>query len=425
MADDPPKDLELVKKEREAALAEADAKIAKAKKDIAEADKATFAAQLPAPSTKPLEGKTDLDDKTGYFADLLAYRSLKTAAQGIVESLATKLSPEEPVFLVTKTDWQQGAVQLAEVNSRLATFNEYFEKLDPGAVSDAGVTVAAREATSLAALAAAPAVLGAIADVAALFREDRTIKGRAVTLNQTALLADVAAELRQRKVTTFLPSLNLNPSSGIVRAFIETRKKDTVARQKRSEIERAMTLLATRINTLETELKAAQQKLASIPNEQADQRPAQEHEIQKLKDQLEALKHQKSNNEAIKAPFDAVISAFGEFALKLSSVPAGGTVSPLDTLAEISLLAGHKQLLYVSIVSQGGEVEARRSIWRSGRIYHRGGVVCAYMLFQPTGAIVSSGTVERDLQTEEGKVLDRVRNWEKPSNGRFPHRLGL
>lgn len=377
--------------------------IAEAEKATAEADKAAFMAQLPTSSSKPLEGKIELDDKAGYFADLLAYRTLKSAAADISTVVAGNLTGDKRVFLTTRTDWQQAGTQVADIKGRFKTFGVFYDELAKHTIQPDG-TIIRQEVAPLAALAAAPAVLGVIADVAAFFRKDRTIKGRTMTLNLTALLAEVAQSLRDVMATPVLPSLNLDADTEIVREFTTLRGKDDGARLKRFDIERLITRLTAEISTLEAKLKAEQDKLAAIPKERTVERQNQEAEVKKAQEPLDKAKQKKENAEKVKGYFDSVMIPFAEFAARLSTIPDGGSVSPLAALSEASLMANQQNLLFISVVSQGGEFEARKSIWTNGKTYHRAGTVCTYILFRPSGEIASSGSIERDLHAKEGEV---------------------
>src|SRR5258706_14554062 len=64
---------------------------AQAEQAAAEAAKATFMAGLPTPTTKPLDGKIDLDDKAGYFTEILAFESAGDGAHEIAKKIVGNL----------------------------------------------------------------------------------------------------------------------------------------------------------------------------------------------------------------------------------------------------------------------------------------------------------------------------------------------
>lgn len=89
---------------------------AEARKAIAEANKATLAAQLPTSEVKPLEGKTEVGDKAGLVADLLAHSLLAPASKAIAYGVAAAGVSRESTLLVvddralTAIDWSYIAV---------------------------------------------------------------------------------------------------------------------------------------------------------------------------------------------------------------------------------------------------------------------------------------------------------------------------
>jgi hypothetical protein len=89
---------------------------AEARKAIAEANKATLAAQLPTADVKPLEGKTEVGEKAGLVADLLAHSLLAPAARTIANGIVAANVPNGARVLVvddralTAVDWSYLAV---------------------------------------------------------------------------------------------------------------------------------------------------------------------------------------------------------------------------------------------------------------------------------------------------------------------------
>jgi len=150
--------------------------------------------------------------------------------------------------------------------------------------------------------------------------------------------------------------------------------------------------------------------LTKLENDEATQRAQVIAELDTLNGSLDAPKTQKAQGEVAITQFEAVLKAFSDFTTKLVSVPDGGTTSPLAALAEIAVLrsfSANELILTVAVAGQGGEVETRKSIWTSGRIYHRAGTACTYTLFSNEGKIVDSGLVVADRQAKEGKRINK------------------
>jgi hypothetical protein len=490
-----PKDSELEAKKREADMAEAESRIQKAIKDIAqakkdaesaanqdlqraeqqkakaqaeqataEAEKAKFTAGLPASSAKPLEGKVDLDDKAGYFSEILAFESAADGAGKIAKQVAENLGTTKNIYLVKQPDYIKGALQLKEIEQRLQTFDAMFSALgNRYKVEDGNIVLS--EAAPLLALAALPAAVGALADVAALFRVDRSVKGHTTTVTDEALMAEVARALRgaeiKKKVTlqVFRPSLDTTPTPSILDALKAIRAKADQAALRLADLRTTLAAMGVKIEITVAKIADTQRKLDKITNDTAADRKDVKDEIKRLKllfetvpaektdernrlnqaiaeqnteltrlqtddgkkqaplltkldelnDSLEGPKNQKALGELAASQFETVIKAFTDFTLKLVSVPDGGNSSPLASLAETCILRDlptDSLILAVTVAGQGGEVETRKSIWTSGTIYHRAGTACTYTLFSNHGTVVDSGLVVSDRQAKEGKRIN-------------------
>jgi hypothetical protein len=492
----PQSDPELAAKEREAKLAEAEARVqkalketAEAKKDveeaanselrraerekakaqaeqaISEAEKARFMAQLPTPSSKPLEGKIDIDEKAGYFAEILAYDCVRDNAASIAQAIKTKLKDKAvtKVYLVKQSDYLKGAIQLQEVENRLKTFGNTFDDLLNMYLVERG-TITRRESVGLLALAAIPAALGTIADVAALFRVDRSLKGRTTSVTDDALIAEVARAIMQKRttqekvITVMRPSLFLQPKPAILNTLQEVRGKAEAVSRRLEEIRQVTAIASNRVEATQTRIANVQKSLDRLAADKAEERTTVKADIKRLKDlwekvppdhatdrakleaeiksresELKQLKNseeqekkvltdkldklntdllgerdQKAIGEVAIAVFDGAVKTFYQFTGGLVSATDGGT-SPLATLAELCLLRDcgpDTRIVSVAVVSQGGEVETRKSLWTSGRVYHRAGSVCSYVLFDNEGNVIDSGLCTANQQRKEGKPIN-------------------
>lgn len=490
---DQTKDTELEAKRREADLAEAEARLQKALKEIAEskkgtqtasneelaraeqgkakalaeqamaeAEKAKFSALLPSVTSKPLEGKVDLDQKAGYFAEILAYESVQDNASKIAEAIAAKIGSAKKIYFVKPSDFLQSAVQAGEIKKRLETFeNTFIALLDRYKVTTGQLSEG--ETPALLALAAAPAVIGALADVAAMFRVDRSIQGRETKVLSEFLALEVARALQENpkisSIEVVQPSLITQPNTVILTRLREVQGKADKATLRLAEIRQVSGVNSVRIESVQGEINETKNKLVElakdisserkdikdeikalrdlfekVPPEKPEERKRLEAAIKEQKDLLNALgtreadmkkrlekqitdaketmapcKFQKDTSDRAIAQFEPVLKAFSEFTNKLVSVPEGGKTPPLATLAEIDVLGelpDDALILTVTVGGQGGEVETRKSIWTSGRIYHRAGSACYFLLSDKHGRIIHSGGVVSNRQTKEGKPID-------------------
>lgn len=495
---EPAKDPVLEAKKREADLAEAELRLqtalkatALAKKDaqtaanedlqraeqqkskaqaelaIAEAEKAKFTAGLPASTSKPLDGKIDLDDKAGYFSDILAFESVGDGAIKIATNVVANLGTSKKIYLVKQGDYIKGALQLKEIDQRLTTFSGMFDALVSRYKIQDGA-FAPTEAAPLLGLAALPAVVGALADVAAMFRVDRSLKGRATTVTDEALIAEVADALRRTannsnppiQIEIFRPSLDTKPDPAILATLATARTKSDTAALRLAEIRGVLASATNMIDQTASKIAKKQAKLEKLATDSAAERKDVKDEIKRLRilfdqvavekkeerdriktaidEQIKELtrlqKEEKSQSEALETEltalnedlvspkfekaqaevavtqFEATIKAFSDFTAKLVSVPDGGTNSPLATLAETSALQSlpaEALILAVAVSGQGGELETRKSIWTSGRVYHRAGTACAYTLFSPDSKIAAAGLAVSNRQAKEGKRINQ------------------
>ena len=510
-------DPQLIAKEREAKMAEAEAKlqealkrIAVAKKDIeeasnsdlssaerkkaqaeaeqsiAEAEKAAIEASFPTSSAKPMEGKIDLDDKAGYFAEILAYESVGENADNIVKAIKSKLGmlpaaapkaesdkaqgpkgessfsgPNQVgrVYLVKQSDYLKGALQLKEIENRLTAFDSTFEALLKYPVAPKAAGERDLLAFDVAALAVAPAVLGTVADIAAMFRVDRSIKGRVTAVNDEALIAEVARSLGQESIAVVRPSFNLQPNPTILQKLQATRAKADTVGQQLTKTRFAVAMASNKILSVQGEIAGVEKSIETAATEMAAERKDMKEEIKRLKDLFEKapangtderkrlegeikarekeladwtsreeekrkklaesrwlltsslapLQNVKTINEIAITQIETTLKVFSEFTGNLTAIPSGATASPLVSLAETCILRdcpAQARILVVGVASQGGEVETRKSMWTSGRVYHRAGSVCSYILFDSKGTMIDSGLVVADRQTKEGKPIN-------------------
>jgi hypothetical protein len=486
-------DTELEAKKREADLAEADARLqtalknaALAKKDAlaatnadllraeqdktkalaeqaaAEAEKAKFNASLPAPATKPLEGKVEADDKAGYFAELLAYESVQENATSIAQAITTKLTKDSKVYLVKQPDYLKGAVQLKEVEDRLAIIDKTLNLLCN--YKPVGGAIPEPEIAPLLALAAVPAVLGAVADVAALFRVDRSIKGRQFTVNEEALAVAVTGFLAANNngIQVIRPQFNADPQSPFGDKLKQTRENIEKAANTLYEIRKVLGQNSNTIESIQSKITTKQSEYDKVATDTSTARAEAREEIKRLKDLFEKVpaddkrdertrlqklindeeaklrdldrskterlaslkaaiakfnddlkgpRDQKVRGDILVSQFEAVLKSASDLTTRLVSVPDGGSVSPLASLAETSILraSGDQDLiLTVSVAGQGGEMELRKSIWTSGTVYHRAGSACHYVLFDKRGRVICSGLVVANRQAKEGKPINTL-----------------
>lgn len=411
----------VVEAARQKALAEARKAAADADKAAADANKAEIAALLPTVAGKVLEGNITADDKSGYFAQLLAYDALKSLSEIIVgEIVATKtLVAEDRVYLTATPDQLQATGLRLLVTTRLDNFTLAFGQfkkayeLDPG-----GSPRFLSGQESLAELAGLPALVGVAADVAAFFRQDRSIAGKAVTVDAHLMNQAVAGtwqRLRSKLVAEGkdpMPAVTFIMPGAIVR--VDPVLKAKLITDKLGGMESDYTDLGARRDGVEqviarlklvqaektTALAALKAAAATPPT------PAQGEAIRQTEAELRTLTSDLGQMVKHNTSLTAVLTSYRAFADSLLAVPSGETQSPLAKIFLNDILVNEADrvfLLHVSVASIGGEMETRKWLWGPGTIRHRAGAVCLYTLYRATGEIAASGLVAADRQAKEGQ----------------------
>ena len=112
--------------------------------------------------------------------------------------------------------------------------------------------------------------------------------------------------------------------------------------------------------------------------------------------------------EAAYATSQSLIQAFDDFSKLMIVVPEGKSYSPLARVAMRAYLKGgangsRTYLLYLNVVSSGGEVSIRKFLWYTHGIVFLGGCVVTYVLADLAGKTLASGTLGKLSQTKYGR----------------------
>ena len=173
--------------EIELEIAKQKQQLAEAKKAEAEALKALAAAKLPSTETKGMDGTVTVNDGAGYYAEVLAYNALDDIAETIADDIIQDVK-DKPVVILGQVELKEAAALANLLDLKITNLNTTLdERLAkfPNGGNDYPLN---NQESLVAALSAAPAILGAVADIAAFFKTNRTLSAKAVTLNEMALL---------------------------------------------------------------------------------------------------------------------------------------------------------------------------------------------------------------------------------------------
>jgi len=178
-------------------------------KDFEEAKKALRVEQQqpkepPAPTATPLAGEATLDEGVRLETELVSYNAVSRAATAIAAEIGSKVSDAKNIAIYDAQivkDWRFYQALFPAFEGQVRDLKNQYktllgkEKLIP-------LNVAPREfmapETVASALSAGTTLLKSVVDLAALFRTDTKIEGRAVTVNQNALIAELLRELKKK-----------------------------------------------------------------------------------------------------------------------------------------------------------------------------------------------------------------------------------
>ena len=366
------------------------------KKDIATAKQNRLKAELPTSDTIPETGQVTIGDKAGYFATLEAYGTLRTAACRIASVLAD--GGNSKIILTDQTSLAKLKQMRELINTRLGDYDERMQDLldrfDTMKQSPTGLT-AQKEAA--AGLAAAPAILGGLADIAAFFRVNTELKGREIELNKSALLAEIARALSRNNWNVVLADFDTQHSSSLLGTLEAIgAKRTTLAQRKRLDEDRMQPYLDD-LKKKRDALKKASAALAKLEGAS----PRDEDAIRQARDSVASLEDAILPLAALEKAWtdltgetDLVIGAFNEYYKALTEGTAEKP-SPVETLAVVDLIDSAKgaHRLHIDIVSDGAEIHVTKSIWSSGRIHYLGGSVSSFFWFDGDGNYQNSGII--------------------------------
>jgi hypothetical protein len=334
-----------LKKERDQAVLE---------KEIAEAEAAKAAAQAPDSTTKGKEGTVTLGEtKAGYFAEILAYKTLTGAAADL--SAKVNCGEKQRVLITDQMDLSQTASLWNLLDLKVKQQELVFANLDQ-THDDKG-----RKLTEFAAATVLPALLGAAADVASFFRTNQELYAREFTLNNQALIAEVSGALLAKKCAVVLPGLDISGTGN----------------------------LRERISKLFDEKRALQEKLSKIEK-------AHQERMDKLKGDAKAVEAVRQQWTEISEQFAEAFKTFDALMETILTPPDADKKSPLEVVALIDSIRAKKDdplLLFASIVSQGGDVEITTSVWTGGRVSFIGGSVTVFFVTDSKGNLQASDTL--------------------------------
>jgi hypothetical protein len=366
----------LAKEKEEIALeklrAEARALKAKADKAAADADKGRYEAikeKWNISETEGLKGTITVSKGAGYTAELLAYKAIDSIAEIISKEISPKVKDGELIILgqedfsAQAALWKVIELKLDTAISQIVNCIKIF-KPEEDSKGYTKATLPGKKVEIDEVLKAAPAILGAAADIAAFFKTNYTISSRKISINEIALKAAVGHNIIKPKnegvglneeLTILFPELCISAQGKLYRKFAE-------------------------LNSHVAELIKIRFEIFSTPENDIKQQPGSTNSIKQ-----EIIKQ-------IDAEIGAAIILVSTLTTK-----ADDSLSPLESVATVDFAMLHKaaKILHLAIVSQEGEFVISESTFFQGRISYLGGAVVSYFLMNDKGACLCSGTVQK------------------------------
>ncbi len=402
------KDLEekIQKLEEEKKIQKIKTEIAEDKKKEAESLKETLKTKLPSSETKGLQGTVTINPNTGYYSEILAYEALQNCTKKIADNIFNKLSENDELIIIGQTNLAEEAVLWNFLNLKISDKTKELEELinkykdyDPNSPSE-GIFET---------LIVTPAILGAVADITAFFKSDRTISYKEVHLNENALIAAVTQEIHLRSedknIKMFLPNHDLTGKGGLI-------DKLNHLMEKRSELHQLRIKLSKKFNDESKNKKEAllkeknelEQELEHVKNDSQKVKNLQE-ELENKKQSLNNLSLVESMLEEITTLLDQEIKAANDLIFAIAEKQSD-SLSSLERVAGIEKIKNHQKakILQLFIVSQAGEIITSSSSFLNTRIYYSGGAIISYFLTEQDGSYLDSGIERQFKKTKQKKT---------------------
>jgi len=379
--------------------AENEKKLLTLQKEIAEAKKAIREVDLPETKTIGLEGAIKVNKGAGYYAELLAYKSLDQLSAALSKDLADVLT--DKVILTDNFELSNQSARWDIISAALDDMHAELDSLEEDYKdgSESTFDVSARKESLSAALTAAPAFLGSIADLTKFFRTDREVTNREIELTNRSLIASLAAALFHKgkgeaendALTIILPNLQLHSEGQLVKRTQDLISKRRDALNAREKLRQQYQIITKGLAPAKIKEKALVAEVAKLEKEGKDATQKKE-ELADLRLKIARFGQYENDWKLIDARFDNAIKSAKTLVDTMTTRPAKGP-SPLEAVATIDLIKKHNEamILYVEIASKGSEIEIIKRVFWQDRVSYLGGVVVNYFLFDKDGTYKASG----------------------------------
>lgn len=387
---------------------------------------------LPQPQTKPLAGTVDVGDSGGTtLASVVAGDQLATVIHAAVAEIKGNVHEGDRVLLVNDRAVADSDIALAVVMSRIEQFDHLIAQFDwltkpssaapqeplvreevlrqaandlalvnllPAAAVIAGAGAAAASGLLVPGIGLALTLPALAADFIGLFKTNYTIGSRTVSISAVALQAEVASQLTSdAKVTVELPGFALIGASTIFARFNDLMTKQFDLESRVAYVKAMRTdPIGEQVKDRQDEVTQLLAAFAKALGEQPANAAGLKEAIQAARTAIRRLSTREYEREtAAVVAATGLIGAIDSFASSISTVAEGQAYSMLAAAALREHVRGAgthpTHLLYVEVVSAGGEVVTAEHNFRDSKLGVVAGVQVAYLLSSAEGTFERGG----------------------------------
>lgn len=376
------------------------------------------------------EGTVETDDKSGYYATVLAYESVDEAAKAIVTIVEGKnTKSNSSVMLLTSAPDYQAVALYGLTEKRINKFKDDIEAnkaiVDGKLNSNKAFTSAA-----LAAIPIAAELIGAAAEIASMFKKDVTIKGLDVDVGTLALRTAVAKHLLSKgnKYEVLYPELNaisnqLTPEeTTIIKKLYELI---AIADELRTNL--ALLYKNGGSNSYQTAVDSynaavqAEKKIDAQIKKEPNNQELLDAKAAAQKVQV-AYKPRKIEWEKFSGEINKLLKEFDDYSTTLIETPKGREMAPISVAGLVEATYGDSSInhLYLNVLSSGGEMRVTESKWFSGHISHIGSVTCEFTYVEEHKKIRATDLITKSIYdgdfervADEGKLEPKTTGYYK------------
>jgi hypothetical protein len=380
-----------------------------------------------------------------FVAKLVGYQAIKRLSSEIIRGLNSMvgLGNEVRILIVDRLDYAQGDLSLIEVTSHFSVFevrcrkqvaankelsegrliNEESEeeKTTPVKVSPTRLGLLRSSSSFFPNATGAPDAIRhkVFSDIAAPAKMEFTADpGRDMEYGQItdSLIAAVAGSLRSEKrkvyVYNFYSMDTVGPQSKLMNMYAALADCSGRLCQSRNRLSYFINKSKARLSELHEEMQIMEMQNSRTPEN------GQMLQLLKRETEQEALWLDRAIPAVLAS--DAIHGEIGHF-MKAVTADHAQTSSRLAkaVFREKVRELGITHLLYLHVVSSGGESSTRQWFWGSGNSTHFGGAVVSYILSRVEGDILASETLpllytmEFDASGQRNSALRQIR-FDKP-----------